>query len=206
MSALTDLVAKNLAELRKSRGLTQGQLAEKFSYSDKSVSKWEHGEVMPDLDTLQQLADFYGVTLDYFTHEPTEDNKKLYTKAKEPSQGAKHWFAIAMTMTFIWVVGAVACVAIYVNGFTHAASPWLPFVWCAVVSFLDLAIVFTFWHEKKTAIAFWLVFVWVLLTAMYVNMGVYMNDGAGWKIWVIYIIGIPATIGILLASKFKKAE
>ena len=44
-----ELLAKNLAYYRKASGLTQLELAEKFNYSDKSVSKWERGEGFPDV-------------------------------------------------------------------------------------------------------------------------------------------------------------
>ena len=52
-----------LKELRKEKSLTQEQLAEKFFTSRRSVSRWETGSNMPDLDVLIDLADFYGVEL-----------------------------------------------------------------------------------------------------------------------------------------------
>ena len=65
MDDLKTVVGKNLASLRKQAKLTQIELAEKFNYSDKAVSKWEQGATLPDLETLKQLSDFYGVTIDY---------------------------------------------------------------------------------------------------------------------------------------------
>ena len=47
-----ELLAKNLAYYRKASGLTQLELADKFNYSDKSVSKWERGEGFPDIFVL----------------------------------------------------------------------------------------------------------------------------------------------------------
>ena len=61
-----ELLAKNLAYYRKASGLTQLELADKFNYSDKSVSKWERGEGFPDIFVLKSLADFYGITVDDF--------------------------------------------------------------------------------------------------------------------------------------------
>ena len=52
-----------LKELRKEKNLTQEQLAEKFYTSRRTVSRWETGSNMPDLDVLIDLADFYGVEL-----------------------------------------------------------------------------------------------------------------------------------------------
>ena len=52
-----------LKHLRKSKGMTQEQLAEQFSVSSRTVSRWETGNNMPDLDILIELADFYDVDI-----------------------------------------------------------------------------------------------------------------------------------------------
>ena len=52
-----------LKELRKERNLTQEQIAEKFSVSQRSVSRWENGNTMPDISVLIELADYYNVDL-----------------------------------------------------------------------------------------------------------------------------------------------
>jgi len=50
-------------ELRKEKGVTQEQLAEKLNVSGRTVSRWETGTNMPDLDILIEIADFYGVDI-----------------------------------------------------------------------------------------------------------------------------------------------
>lgn len=50
-------------ELRGAKGLTQEQLAEHFGVSGRTVSRWETGRNMPDLDVLIEMADFYEVDL-----------------------------------------------------------------------------------------------------------------------------------------------
>mgnify|MGYP002862560275 CR=1 FL=1 len=50
-----------MKELRKQKGLTQEQLAEQFGVSDRTVSRWENGNNMPDLSILVELADYYDV-------------------------------------------------------------------------------------------------------------------------------------------------
>ena len=52
-----------LKHLRKEKGLTQEQLAEHFHVSSRTVSRWETGSNMPDLDMLIELADFYDVDI-----------------------------------------------------------------------------------------------------------------------------------------------
>ena len=52
-----------LRTLRKQKGLTQGQLAEYLNVSDRSVSRWENGNNLPDLSILVELADYYAVDI-----------------------------------------------------------------------------------------------------------------------------------------------
>ena len=52
-----------LKHLRKEKGLTQEQLAEHFCISSRTISRWETGSNMPDLDMLIELADFYNVDI-----------------------------------------------------------------------------------------------------------------------------------------------
>ena len=76
-----ELLAKNLAYYRKASGLTQLELAEKFNYSDKSVSKWERGESVPDVFTLKELANFFNITIeDFFSNKPVTQKKKVRKK------------------------------------------------------------------------------------------------------------------------------
>ncbi|MBR5917797.1 MAG: helix-turn-helix transcriptional regulator, partial [Lachnospiraceae bacterium] len=54
-------VGSFLKELRKEKGITQEQLAEKLNVSGRSVSRWETGNNMPDISLLVEIADFYDV-------------------------------------------------------------------------------------------------------------------------------------------------
>lgn len=68
-----------LVSLRKEKNITQQQLADILQVSVKAVSKWESGEGYPSLQSLKDLSDFYGVTVDEIING--ERNK---TEAKEP--------------------------------------------------------------------------------------------------------------------------
>ncbi len=61
---LNSAIAANIVSLRKANGWTQTQLADMIHYSDKSVSKWERGEGMPDITVLAALAAIFNVSLD----------------------------------------------------------------------------------------------------------------------------------------------
>ena len=56
-------IGRFLKELRKEKGITQEQLAEQFSVSNRTISRWENGNNMPDLDILIEISDYYEVDL-----------------------------------------------------------------------------------------------------------------------------------------------
>ena len=56
MDELKLIFASNLIRLRTAAGMTQAELGEQLNYSDKSISKWERGEGLPDVYILAQIA------------------------------------------------------------------------------------------------------------------------------------------------------
>lgn len=71
-----------LKELRKEKGLTQEQLAEILSVSGRSVSRWETGNNMPDLDVLIEISDFYELNLREILNGERK-SEKMDTELKE---------------------------------------------------------------------------------------------------------------------------
>jgi len=71
-------IAEKLVLLRTSKGVTQEEVAESLSISNKTISKWENGASMPDLPMLVELSKYYGVTTDTLLGLTSE--KKQSTK------------------------------------------------------------------------------------------------------------------------------
>lgn len=67
-------VASRLVKLRKEKGLSQEELADKLGISRQAVSKWERAEASPDTDNLICLAKLYGISLDELLN--TEDSEE----------------------------------------------------------------------------------------------------------------------------------
>lgn len=193
MKNIREIIGENLSELRKEAKLTQLELAEKFNYSDKSISKWEKGETLPDIVTLNELCEFYGVSLDYLTHEATPETKKKYKK--QTSQD--HYNKIILTSLGVSVVWMLATI-IYVwslikfnNGF------WMAFVWGAPATFLLLTVAnHRYFHEKVLYFIFSSCFLWTTLAASFLQS---FSD----KVWTIFLLGIPIQATLFLYGKMK---
>lgn len=66
---------ERLLNLRKEKGLTQKELAEKLHYSDKVISKWERGESLPDLEAIEKLLLFYKISADSLIKDQLTDHQ-----------------------------------------------------------------------------------------------------------------------------------
>ncbi|MBQ9937985.1 MAG: helix-turn-helix transcriptional regulator, partial [Oscillospiraceae bacterium] len=57
-------VGKFIAQLRKEKGITQEELGRRIGVTNKTVSRWENGNYMPDIEMLQLLSEQFGVTIE----------------------------------------------------------------------------------------------------------------------------------------------
>jgi transcriptional regulator with XRE-family HTH domain len=94
---IAKVLADNIAYYRKKLNLTQLELAEKLNYSDKSISKWERAEGVPDIYVLKELSLFFGVPID-----------ALVSKRKQPFSLLKNKFILAYFYASIFLVIGVA--------------------------------------------------------------------------------------------------
>jgi len=189
-------ISINLMKLRKARKLTQSELAERFEYSDKAVSKWEHGDAIPSVETLQQLADFYGVTLDYLTHEITPENKRAYSFAKTNHFNKN--VITGLSISLVWILAIVAAIgAKLINGSIF----WMAFLWAIPASLL-IGIIFNgIWGPRDLMKYIIIGFTWTLLGCIYLELCFNLENG--WTLWMLFLLGIPATIGTVLWSHLK---
>ena len=79
----------NLLQMRKMKGFTQEEIAEKVGVTRQAVAKWEAGETVPDLDKCKMLAEMFGVSLDDLANYEPEENLGLGLPPK-----GKHLFGV----------------------------------------------------------------------------------------------------------------
>lgn len=78
--------SEKLLTLRKANGLTQEQLAEKLDVSRQSVSKWESGQAVPELEKIVALSAVFNVTTDYLLKSSQIDDLSVKTEMLEKQQ------------------------------------------------------------------------------------------------------------------------
>lgn len=76
-------LGERIFELRKQNGLSQEELAEKLGVSRQSVSKWESGNVMPDIDKAVAMCELFGVTTDYLLTGKDEEKNDINSDTLE---------------------------------------------------------------------------------------------------------------------------
>ncbi len=191
------IVAHNLAALRKQAGLTQGELAEKFNYSDKSISKWEHGDTLPDIEVLKDLCDFYGVTLDYLVTEDTRAQAKM-TKRRE--RVANKWVIVALSVMVVWFVAIFAYVLgqVVLGRDAWAPTGWVCFLYAVPVSAIIMLVFNSLWGRALWRAILIITISWTGLASIYITLGLFMPDYTGWSLWPIFLTGIPLTIAAIL--------
>ncbi len=177
-------VGENLSKYRKFNNYTQIQIAEKLSYSDKAVSKWENGECLPDVYVLKQLADVYGVTVnDLITprHKPKVSVNKINS-----------FFLPVLSCCIVWIVALVAFFILEatLKGFT---KPWLAFIIalpCSAIITLVFSCIYKNRYIQLISIS---VIIWTVILSLHLGFMDIFSE-----ITMLYFIGIPLQIATLV--------
>ena len=183
-----------ICELREKKGLTQKELGERLGVTNKAVSRWEHGETLPDVNVLYELCEFYGITMNDLVDENCEIEKDL--QAENNAKKYRIWLGI-LTASVVWLL---ATVLFAYSQLAYGKGYWLLFIWAIPVSFLFLQYlcknVFN-WIVKFVLTS---VSIWTTITAMYLHMLVTYQV----NLWMVYLIGIPVQALVFLWQKMRK--
>lgn len=196
MNDIKSIIAKNIAFLRQANGLTQLELAEKLNYSDKAVSKWEHADSMPDISVLVEIADLFGVPLDYLVRAEHPKNEDL--PSVKPSATYRRGIISAVSVLLVWFVAVLAFVLITLL-VKDAQHQWLSFIFAIPVSMIVWLVFNSIWFNRRLNYFIITVLMWTLLLSVHLAVLV-----CGVNIWLIYLLGIPGQIIIILSSVIRK--
>lgn len=194
MEELEMIVSANLSAMRKRRGWTQAELAEKIHYSDKSVSKWERGEALPDLKVLKALAELYGVTVDCFLTEGAADAPAPYM-----APASRLRYQIWVTLLAVCIVWLGATMLFVYSLLNTGHGFWTAFIWAIpLTTLVMLAFDRRFFH-RRLAFPLASVFLWGAITAVFLQ---WLNYG----LWALYFIGVPAQVGLVLIHQIRRSR
>lgn len=104
------VLKEKLVVLRKEKGLTQLQVAEKVNVSRQAVSGWETGTMMPSTDNLKSLSLLYGVPIDRLLHEWHDLSTQEYARDNNHCRSRKDAVCICVLVTLAILIIAVTAV------------------------------------------------------------------------------------------------
>lgn len=202
MSDLYSIFAKNIADLRAERKMTQAQLASVLNYSDKAISKWERGEALPDVTVVKQIADTFGVSVDYLLeseHSPLDRRPEAVHR-----QVRRNRLLISGIATMlVWLVATFLFLVFNAMPQVSLQFPtWLFFVYATVPSLIVILVFNSIWGKRRLNFLIIGALVWSLLATLYLSILV-----ISWiNLWQIFLFGIPSQLIIILWSGLKNPK
>lgn len=187
------IVADNIIRLRTSLGMTQAQLGEELNYSDKSVSKWERAESVPDVFVLRHIADMAGVTVDYLLTE--HDSDEVIERDKEGEHRYSRRFISLTVLAGIWALAVLVFVVLWLAGIIS----WIVFVCAVPVSLITMLVLNSIWGNRRNNLYIISLLVWSIICLVYLS-ALEQN----W--WQLFLLGVPAQIIIIFAFSIKKRQ
>lgn len=192
-------IGTNIAVQRKRAGLTQAGLAEKLNYSDKAVSKWERGESMPDVLTLMQLAEQFGISVNELLEDPNQlpgnpgKLEKAMTQVSEKAlkRSANKNVILGLSTTLVWFVALLIFVVI--SSFDLPYS-WISFFYAIPINAIVLLSLRSAWRDFRWNRTLISIIVWGFLISIYLTFLVFLR----FNMWKIFLLGIPGEIATSL--------
>ena len=147
-------LGENLQRLRKEKGLSQEDVAQKLFVSRQSVSKWENGNAEPGVKDLAALADMFGVTLDELVGRECPESLAASQKAERRLTRARQIEAAYRCLVGLMLLVCIAIEIFKVVRYGRSMQPleWAILAFCAVSL---LALLMGIWLTEP--------FMWVIL-------------------------------------------
>ena len=208
---LKSRVGANIARLRKDRGLTQAELAERINYSDKAVSKWERAESLPDVLTLISLAEQLGTDLNTLTglpaapapepiSEPLPEVPARPERAAKKRPTADKGVIQKLSSILVWVVALFLYMVLDAFGVKHL---WLLFVVAVPANAIVLLSLRSAWKLYGINRLLISVILWGTLLTVYLLLLVTTKV----NVWRILPMGLLGQAAIILWFKmFRHPE
>lgn len=191
---LKNQIGSNIARFRRQAGLTQAGLAERLNYSDKAVSKWERGESIPDVLTLVQLAELFGIGVDELVTDPNAPARVGPAQEQPPEKPkANKRVILALSSTLVWFVALL--VYVILSSFPSMRFySWIPFFFAVPINAIVALSLLSAWGNYRWNRLLISIMVWGFLIGFHFLGWVIFH----YNFWKLFLLGIPGQIAIFL--------
>lgn len=197
MNSLVDdlkvITASNIINLRTAKGMTQAELGELLNYSDKSVSKWERAEAVPDAYVLKNMSGIFGVSVDYLLSSHDSWERPESFKKEE-----RNFHSNVITILVIFGIWTLAFL-IYIIGWLLEANWWLLFVYAVPVSLITFLVLNSVWEQGKNNRHI----IYALVASIFITVYITFRS---YNPWQILLLLIPAELIVFLSFRIKKSH
>lgn len=198
MEDIKSIVAKNITELRLLNNMTQMELAEKLNYSDKTISKWERAESSPDIAVLVDIADLFGVSLDYLVRTENIEETVKENKQKETKYNRRVISYISESVAWFVAIFAFIITSLIIK---EATFQWLYFVYALPIVLIIKLVFNSIWFNPRHNYFIISALIWSILAAIHITF-LYFKINVS----LIYLLGLFGQIVIILWSFIKKPK
>jgi transcriptional regulator with XRE-family HTH domain len=179
--------SNNLIRLRKAHNLTQLQLAEQLNYSDKAISKWEVGSVLPDIETMTIISEYFGITLNDLIYGEKKKFRKDFWKNRI--------FITLLSFGAVWFLASI--IFLTLTQTTKIPHLWLTFIFAIPLSSLVLLIFSAIWFNKKMITISASALFWGIILSIFLAIG-------RPTLWFIFIIGAVGQLLIIFSGQLAR--
>lgn len=190
MNDLKTIFADNLMYLRKLANLTQLELADKIHYSDKAISKWERAESLPDVSTLKDIADLFGVSVDQLISKRRDESPLPQVAPSIKAKTNKRVIITLLSVSLVWFI-ATTVYSFASMIVPSMQSPWQLFILAIPVSILTFFVLSCIWFSRKVIFISVSLLAWTIALTMVIMVPVPNN-------WMFFLIPIPLQIIFIL--------
>ena len=192
MDDLKYTTASNIINLRQKAGMTQSELAGLINYSDKSVSKWERAEAVPDAYVLKKMSEIFGVTVDYLLSP--HDGWDQDPRQKKPLYSNQ--VIILLSVTGVWMLALILFISLWMLG----NLVWIIFIYAILFSMLVLLVLNSVLEQGRHNYLIIGALVLSIVASLYFSFLYFGKQ----NYWQLYLLLAPAWLVVFLTSRLRK--
>lgn len=160
-----EIISTNISSLRKRERMTQADLADKLSYSDKAVSKWERGESLPDAEMLYKLSQLFHVDIQYLFTEHESIGLSIEEEQKLKKRENRYHLFFAFSTFFILCTMVFSILGSYIDLVETSNISLLLFILPMIPTIL--LIINLIMGHKKLILVYVSLIIWTTAQAIY---------------------------------------